>query len=106
MGFSSRLKPTISGGHDLFRETSFGKIRRVPHSKLTHLETPINRLFPDYAFRILPRQAEATMLTMKYWEVIADKLSAAGWTWDYCSAVTRHGWRWVVDAHRGDGRAT
>jgi hypothetical protein len=25
---------------------------------------------------------------MKYWEVIADKLSAAGWTWGYCSAVT------------------
>jgi hypothetical protein len=25
---------------------------------------------------------------MKYWEVIADKLSAAGWTWGYCSAFT------------------
>ena len=22
----------------------------------------------------------------------------------YCSAVTRDGWRWIVDAHRGDGR--
>jgi len=36
-------------------------------------------------------------------ELIADKLSAAGWTWEYCSAVTRDGWRWIVDAHR-DGR--
>jgi hypothetical protein len=44
------------------------------------------------------------MLKMKYWEVIADKLSAAGWTWGYCSAVTRDGWRWIVDAHRDDGR--
>lgn len=44
------------------------------------------------------------MPPMKYWEVVADKLSAAGFTWGYCSAVTRHGWRWVVDAHRGDGR--
>ena len=26
---------------------------------------------------------------MKYWEIIADKLIAAGWTWGYCSAVTR-----------------
>ncbi len=26
---------------------------------------------------------------MKYWEIIADKLSAAGWSWGYCSAVTR-----------------
>jgi len=41
---------------------------------------------------------------MKYWEIIADKLSANGWTWGYCSAVTRDGWRWVVDAYRGDGR--
>jgi len=40
---------------------------------------------------------------MKYWGIIADKLSA-GWSWGYCSAVTRDGWRWIVDAHRGDGR--
>jgi hypothetical protein len=41
---------------------------------------------------------------MKYWEVIADKLSAAGFTWGYCSAVTHNGWRWVVDAHCRGGR--
>ena len=35
---------------------------------------------------------------------VADKLSAAGWSWGYCSAVTCDGWRWIVDAHRGDGR--
>jgi len=40
----------------------------------------------------------------KYWEIIADKLSAAGWTWGYCSVVTCHGWRWIVDAYCGDGR--
>jgi hypothetical protein len=40
----------------------------------------------------------------KYWEIIADKLSAAGWTWGYCGAVTCHGWRWVVDTRRCDGR--
>ena len=40
---------------------------------------------------------------MKYWEIIADNLSAAGRTWGYCSAVTSHGWHWVVDAH-GWGR--
>ena len=44
------------------------------------------------------------MPPMKYWEVIADKLSAAGWWWGYCSAVTRDGWRWIVDAHRDDRR--
>jgi len=41
---------------------------------------------------------------MKYWEIIADKLSAAGFTWGYCSAVTSHGWRSVVDVHCGEGR--
>jgi hypothetical protein len=35
---------------------------------------------------------------LKYWELIADKLSAAGFSWGYCSAVTRDGWRWIVDA--------
>ena len=40
---------------------------------------------------------------MKYWEIIADKLSAAGWTWGYYSTVTQHGWPWIVDA-RGKGR--
>ena len=40
---------------------------------------------------------------MKYWEAVADKLSAAGWSWGYCSAVTKDGWRWIVDAH-GSGR--
>ena len=35
---------------------------------------------------------------------MADNLSKAGWSWGYCSAVTRDGWRWVVDAHLCDGR--
>jgi hypothetical protein len=41
---------------------------------------------------------------MKYWEIIVDKLNKAGWTWGYCSAVTQHRWRWIVDAYRRDGR--
>jgi hypothetical protein len=32
--------------------------------------------------------------------IVADKLSAAGWSWGYCNAITRDGWRWIVDAHR------
>ena len=41
---------------------------------------------------------------MKYWEIVADKLSTAGWLWGYCSGVTADGWRWIVDAYRGGGR--
>ena len=43
------------------------------------------------------------MAPMKYWEIVADKLSAAGWSWGYCSAVMQQDRRWVVDAHR-EGR--
>jgi hypothetical protein len=41
---------------------------------------------------------------VKYWEIIADKIAASGWTWGYCRAITPQGWRYIVDAHYGDGR--
>jgi hypothetical protein len=42
---------------------------------------------------------------VKNWEVIADNLSKAGWSWGCVSAVDSE-WRtiWIVDAHRDDGR--
>ena len=41
---------------------------------------------------------------MKYWEIIADNLHEAGWSYGYVSAVNREGRTiWIVDAHRGDG---
>jgi hypothetical protein len=44
------------------------------------------------------------MFPMKYWEIVGRKLSAAGWTRGYCSAITGDGWRWIVDVDAGDGR--
>jgi hypothetical protein len=42
---------------------------------------------------------------MKYWEIIADKLSKAGWSWDYVATVDSQGRTiWIADAHRGDGQ--
>ena len=42
---------------------------------------------------------------MKYWEIIADNLSKAGWSWGCLSAVDREGRTiWIVDAHRDDGK--
>ena len=41
---------------------------------------------------------------MKYWEIIADKIAASGWTWGYCTVITASGSRYIVDAHCGDGR--
>jgi hypothetical protein len=41
---------------------------------------------------------------MKYWEIIADRLSKAGWSWGCVSVVDSNGRTiWIVDAHRGDG---
>jgi hypothetical protein len=42
---------------------------------------------------------------MKYWETIADKLSASGWSWGCVSAVDSCGRTiWIADAHRDDGK--
>ena len=42
---------------------------------------------------------------MKDWEVIADNLSKAGWSWGYVSALDSQGRTiWIADAHRGDGK--
>jgi hypothetical protein len=41
----------------------------------------------------------------KYWEIIADNLSKASWSWGCVSAVDRNGQTiWIADAHRGDGK--
>jgi hypothetical protein len=42
---------------------------------------------------------------VKYWEIIADNLSKAGWSWGYVSALDREGRIiWIADAHRDDGK--
>ena len=40
---------------------------------------------------------------MKYWEIIADNLSKAGWSWGCVSALDCEGRTiCIADAHRGD----
>jgi hypothetical protein len=42
---------------------------------------------------------------VKYWEIIADNLSKAGFSWGCVSALDCEGRTiWIVDAHRDDGR--
>ena len=42
---------------------------------------------------------------LKYWELVADKLSNAGWSWGCVSAVDSQGRTiWIADAHHGDGK--
>jgi hypothetical protein len=40
---------------------------------------------------------------VKHWEIIADNLSKAGWSWGCVSAIDANGRTiFVADAHRGD----
>lgn len=42
---------------------------------------------------------------MKYWEIIADNLSKAGWSWGCVATINSDGKTiFVADAHRDDGR--
>jgi hypothetical protein len=42
---------------------------------------------------------------MKYWEIIADNLSTAGWSWGCVSTIDSNGRTiWIADEHRDDGK--
>ena len=42
---------------------------------------------------------------MKYWELIPDRLSKAGWSWGCVATINSKGQTiFVADAHRDDGR--
>jgi len=42
---------------------------------------------------------------VKYWEIIADNLSKAGWSWGCVSALDfNERTIWITDAHRDDGK--
>jgi hypothetical protein len=51
-----------------------------------------------------PGRFGQSLLAVKYWEIIADKLTKAGLSWGYCGAMTSAGWRYIVDAYASDGR--
>ena len=40
---------------------------------------------------------------MKYWEIIADHLHDAGYTWGCVSALVNGRIMFIADAHKGDG---
>ena len=43
------------------------------------------------------------MPPVKYWEIIADRLHAEGWSYGIAEHLTKHGLLFCVDAHR-DGK--
>ena len=58
-------------------------------------------MFSRAAFFLSGIRELAQFHCVKYWEIIADNLSKAGWTWGCVSAVDRDGRTiFVADAHR------
>jgi len=50
-------------------------------------------------------QKRQNLPRVKYWEIIADNLSKAGWSWGCVSAIDSNGRTiFIADAHRGDGK--
>jgi hypothetical protein len=46
------------------------------------------------------------MVRVKDWEIIAQNLSKAGWSWGCVATVNTNGrTNWIADAHRGDGKS-
>jgi hypothetical protein len=45
------------------------------------------------------------VVRVKYWEIISDNISKAGWSWGCVSAIDSNGQTIsIVDAHHNDGR--
>jgi hypothetical protein len=85
---------------DKARRPSAPSSRRAPSAKA---ELPRSSRHRVQEYPAIASGDENGSDSMKYCEVIADKLHASGWSWGYFSAVTKDGWRWIVDAHR-EGR--
>jgi len=47
----------------------------------------------------------AQLQRVKYWEIIADRLSKAGWSYGYVSTVdSEERTIWIADAYRDNGK--
>jgi hypothetical protein len=50
-------------------------------------------------------EQKSTICRVNYWNITADNLSKAGWSWGCVSAIDSEGrTTWIADAHRGDGK--
>jgi hypothetical protein len=56
-------------------------------------------------YRCCAERKSGRIHRVKYWEIIADNLSKAGWSWGFVSATDSYGRAiFTADAHRGDGK--
>jgi hypothetical protein len=49
------------------------------------------------------RRGRTVLIRVEYWEIIADRLSADGWSWGMTTAIDVYARKlFIVDAHRSD----
>jgi hypothetical protein len=59
--------------------------------------------FNHFFIAVWRAKAAESVRVKRYWEIIADNLSRAGWSWGGVSAIDSSGRAiWIADAHRGD----
>jgi hypothetical protein len=74
--------------------------QRQSRNWLSSIRTTSKTSVPSNAIH---RSTQSSENRMKYWEIIADNLSKAGWSWGCVSAIDSGGRTFfVADAHRGD----
>jgi len=65
----------------------------------------VRRVAPLNQELLSPAIQNGVPRAVKYWEIIADNLSKAGWSWGCVSTVDSDGRTiFVADTHRGDGQ--
>ena len=89
----------LCAGH-CFRSTSRQARNRLGLDSFQHSRVHITLLL------LCEEQKRQNAARVKrYWEIIADNLSKAGWSWGCVSAIDSDGQTiWIVDAHRDDGK--
>jgi hypothetical protein len=91
------VKSSIDRFQTIEREQTTNACRSIPWCVLAALRCA--------HFIAVSRAKRQNPPRVKYWEIIADKLSKAGWSWGCVSAVDSDGRTiFVADAHRNDGK--
>jgi len=93
------------------RTTAPGQRLHSPYANQLDVAEHISKSKPQIvAFFAFPRQqggcrarAAGTRDPVKYWEIIADRLHAKGWSYGIAEHLTKRGLVFCVDAHR-DGK--
>jgi hypothetical protein len=69
----------------------------VSRSPLSNYKDPLIQLYGHVSSNV-------PLGSVKNWEIVADNLKKAGWSWGYVSAVDCEGRTiWIADAHRENG---